>query len=64
MESFETEAHLKEFNVQNESEEPIVLPQNIEHANFLYDYKTQFRFLRKNISAFLRKKLKKVTKNS
>lgn len=59
MESFETEAHLKEFDVQNESEEPIVLPQNIEHANFLYDYKTQFRFLRKNISAFLRKKLKK-----
>lgn len=59
MESFETEAHLKEFDVQNESEEPIVLPQNIEHTDFLYDCKTQFRFLRKNISAFLRKKLKK-----
>ena len=59
MESFETEAHLKEFDVQNESEEPIVLPQNIEHTDFLYDCKTQFRFLRKNISAFLRRKLKK-----
>lgn len=59
MESFETEAHLKEFDVQNESEEPIVHPQNIEHTDFLYDCKTQFRFLRKNLSAFLRKKLKK-----
>ena len=59
MESFETESHLKEFDVQNESEEPIVLPQNIEHTDFLYDCKTQFRFLRKNISAFLRRKLKK-----
>ena len=53
MECFETEAHLKEFIAQNELEEPVILSQNIAHTDFLCDFKTQFRFLRKNISSKL-----------
>lgn len=58
MENFETATHTKEQDLifERPSTEAI---QQFENADMLHDFKTQFRFLRKNLSSLLRKRLKK-----
>ena len=58
MENFETETHTKELDLMFErpSKEAV---QRVENVDMFRDFKTQFRFLRKNLSPLLRKTLKK-----
>ena len=58
MENFETATHTKELDLMFErpSKEAV---QQVENVDMFHDFKTQFRFLRKNLSSLLRKRLKK-----
>lgn len=58
MENFETATHTKELDLMFErpSKEAV---QRVENVDMFRDFKTQFRFLRKNLSSLLRKRLKK-----
>ena len=58
MENFETETHTKEQDLifEQPSTEAV---QQVENVDMFHDFKTQFRFLRKNLSSLLRKRLKK-----
>ncbi len=58
MENFETETHTKELDLMFERPSKKVV-QQVENVDMFHDFKTQFRFLRKNLSSLLRKKLKK-----
>ena len=58
MENFETETHTKELDLMFERPSTEAI-QQFENADMFHDFKTQFRFLRKNLSSLLRKKLKK-----
>lgn len=58
MENFETATHTKELDLMFErpSKEAV---QRVENVDMFRDFKTQFRFLRKNLSFLLKKRLKK-----
>ena len=58
MENFETATHTKELDLMFERPSKKVV-QQVENVDMFHDFKTQFRFLRKNLSSLLRKKLKK-----
>ena len=58
MENFETETHTKELDLMFERPSKKVV-QQVENVDMFHDFKTQFRFLRKNLSSLLRKRLKK-----
>lgn len=58
MENFETETHTKELDLMFERPSKEVV-QQVENVDMFHDFKTQFRFLRKNLSSLLRKRLKK-----
>lgn len=58
MENFETATHTKELDLMFERPSTEAI-QQFENADMFHDFKTQFRFLRKNLSSLLRKRLKK-----
>ena len=53
MENFETETHTKELDLMFERPSTEAI-QQFENADMFHDFKTQFRFLRKNLSFLLK----------